>query len=53
MIWRFRSHIGAVDGLRVRFKEIWITEGNTRGANPAAQRGPAAHEPLSPAMEKG
>ncbi|MFI5342401.1 MAG: hypothetical protein ACHQ7N_21525 [Candidatus Methylomirabilales bacterium] len=35
---------------RLPGKEIWITEWNARGADPAAQRGEAA-EPLSPAME--
>ena len=35
---------------RLPGKEIWITEWNARGANPATQRGEAA-EPLSPAME--
>jgi hypothetical protein len=35
---------------RLPGKEIWITEWNARGANPAAQRGQAA-EPMSPAME--
>jgi hypothetical protein len=36
---------------RLPGKEVWITEWNTRGANPAAQRGPETAEPLSPAME--
>jgi hypothetical protein len=35
---------------RLPGKEIWITEWNTRGANPAAQRRDA-DEPMSPAME--
>ncbi|MGD0057790.1 MAG: hypothetical protein ABSD58_00085 [Verrucomicrobiia bacterium] len=35
---------------RLPGKEIWITEWNSRGANPAAQRGDA-DEPMSPAME--
>jgi hypothetical protein len=35
---------------RLPGKEIWITEWNTRGANPAAQRG-SEDEPISPAME--
>ncbi len=34
---------------RLPGKEVWITEWNARGANPAVQRGGA--EPLSPAME--
>jgi hypothetical protein len=36
---------------RLPGKEVWITEWNARGANPAAQRGPATREPMSPAME--
>jgi hypothetical protein len=35
---------------RLPGKEIWITEWNSRGANPATQRD-NAEEPLSPAME--
>jgi len=35
---------------RLPGKEIWITEWNSRGANPVIQRG-ADVEPLSPAME--
>ncbi len=35
---------------RLPGKEIWITEWNTRGANPVTQRGNAV-EPMSPAME--
>ena len=35
---------------RLPGKEIWITEWNTRGANPETQRG-NAKEPMSPAME--
>jgi hypothetical protein len=36
---------------RLPGKEIWITEWNSRGANPAAQRGQTAAEPMSPGME--
>ncbi len=35
---------------RLPGKELWITEWNTRGANPVADRGDAG-EPMSPAME--
>ncbi len=35
---------------RLPGKELWITEWNTRGANPVTQRGNAV-EPMSPAME--
>ncbi len=36
---------------RVPGKEIWVTEWNSRGSNPTAQRSETDAEPLSPVME--